>query len=114
MQPTGPFVIFTGDDKTMSLKAAYTVSGNPVDLTSCTAIDVALPNADGTFLHLTLTGGVAITSPAVLGQFTAAITTVQSALLQPGELQDFDVTFTISTKRNTVRYYQALSVFENN
>lgn len=114
MQPTGPFTIFTGDDKTMNLKAAYLPSGNPLDLTSCSEIDVALPNADGTFLHLTIGSGVTITSPAVLGQFQAAISSAQSALLQPGELQDFDVTFTISTKKNTVRYYQALTVFENN
>jgi hypothetical protein len=37
---------------------------------------------------------------------------VISALLNLGELQNFDVTFTISGQVFTVRYFQALSVFE--
>ncbi len=106
------FTIFTGDKKTMSLRVAL-ASGLPLDLTACTEIAVYLPNADGSTLLLRLTAAqIVITSPAILGQFTALITSVQSALLNIGELQDFDVTFTISSNPVTVRYYGALSVFE--
>lgn len=110
--PVNPFVIFTGDAKTLPLRIAYS-TGLPVDLTSCTEIVVNLPNADGTFTQLKLSlSQVAITSPALLGQFTTPISAVKSALLNIGELQNVDVTFTISGSPFTVRFYQALSVFE--
>ncbi len=114
MQTQSVFTIFTGDAKTMSLKAAQgSCSGDPLDLTSCTEIDIALPNEDGTFLHLLLSDDeVVITSPAILGKFTAPIGSVASALLNVGELQSFDVTFTIGAEVFTVRYYQSLSVLE--
>lgn len=110
--PNTPFQIFTGDQKTLPLRVAYN-TGLPLDLTSCTEIVVNLPNADGSFLQLKLSlGQVSIVSPALLGQFTALITTAQSALLNIGECQDVDVTFTIGGAPFTVRFYQALSVFE--
>ena len=107
------FTIFQGDQKTMSLKAVYAETGDPLDLTSCSAIVVSLPNADGSVLALTLaSSAVAIQSPANLGKFTALITSAQSALLNVGELQNFDVTFTIGGNPFTVRYGAALTVNE--
>ncbi len=108
------FTIFTGDSKTMPLKAVLgSCTGGPLDLTSCTEIDVALPNADGTFSHRLLSDDqVAITVPALLGKFTCGIPDTVSSLLQPGELQNIDVTFTIASKEFTVRFFAALSVFE--
>jgi hypothetical protein len=116
MQPQVPpntFEIFTGDDKTMFMKILYGPSLGPVDLSSCTEIKVALPNADGTFTNLLLSlAQVVIASPAVLGKFSALIPSAKSALLNPGVLQDVDVTFTISGSNRTVRFLQALSVLE--
>lgn len=107
------FSIFQGDDKVMSLKAIYAENGDPLDLTSCTEIDVALPNADGTFAHRLLsTGQVAITSPALLGKITCPISAAVSALMNLGELQNLDVVFTIASKKTTVRFASALSVFQ--
>jgi len=107
------FSIFQGDAKVMNLKAVYGETGDPVDLTSCTQIVVNLPNADGSIAQLTLEDDeVAITSPAVLGKFAVTITSVESALFNVGELQSFDVTFTISGVVFTVRYVNALSVFQ--
>ena len=109
-----PFTIFLGDAKTMNLKAAFAETGDPLDLTSCTAIVVSLPTTSSTPLQLTLaSGAIAISSPPNLGKFTAAITAIQSALLNVGELQNFDVTFTISGNPFTVRYYASLTVLEN-
>jgi hypothetical protein len=107
-----PFTIFTGDQKTIPLRIAYN-TGLPVDLSSCTEIVVNLPKADGSFLQLKLSlAQVSIVSPAILGQFTAIVTTVQSATLNIGEAQDIDVTFTISGSPLTVRFYGAISVYE--
>lgn len=108
------FTIFQGDAKIMNLKAAYAETGDPLDLTSCTAIVVSLPTLTGIPLQLTLlSGAVAISSPQNLGKFTAAITSVQSETLNVGELQNFDVTFTIGGAPFTVRYYNSLTVLEN-
>ncbi len=107
------FVIFTGDDKTINLKAIYEESGDPLDLTSCTEIDIALPNADGTFAHLLLSeDAVVIDTPLNLGKFHALVESAVSLLLNIGELQNIDVTFTIDSKIFTVRFYQALTVFQ--
>lgn len=99
----------------MPFKAIYAENGDPLDLTSCTEIDVALPNADGTFSHRLLSlGQVSILTPTLLGKFTATIPSAVSVLLNIGELQDVDVTFTIAAAPFTVRFYQALSVFQLN
>jgi hypothetical protein len=112
-QQSGPFSIFTGDAKTMPLRIASSDTGLPIDLTSCTEIVINLPNADGSFTQLKQSlSQVVIVSPALLGQITALITSVNSAKLNIGELQDVDVTFTIGGNPFTVRFYQALSVFE--
>lgn len=111
--PPNVFSIFTGDAKTMQLKAVYGETGDPLDLTSCTAIVVTLQNADGSSTALSIAGGqVSITSPANLGKFQCAISSAVSALLLVGEFQTFDVTFTISSNPQTVRYNQALTVLQ--
>lgn len=108
-----PFSIFLGDSKTMYLQALNGSTKNPLDLTSCTEISVPLPNADGSFTILTLSSGhVAITAPAVLGQFSVPISSINSALLNTGQFQNIDVTFTISGVIFTVPFLQAFSVFE--
>lgn len=109
-----PFTIYQGDAKTMLLKALQEFpAGDPLDLTSCTEIIVSLPKADGTILLRKLSlAEVVVTSPAVLGKFSVAISAINSALLNVGQLQTFDVTFTISGVVFTVPYFNALSVFE--
>lgn len=113
MNPT-TFSIFTGDDKIMYLKAMHAgCNSDPLDLTSCTEINVALPNSDGTFSHRLLSDGdVAIISPALLGKFSVTVPSDISALLQPGVEQNVDVTFTIASREFTVRFLGALSVYE--
>ena len=109
------FTIFTGNTKTMNLKSLFAGTLDPLDLTSCTEIDVALPLAGGGFSHLLLSDDqVEISSPASLGKFTADIDAAASALLKIGELQNFEVTFTISGEITTVKFNNALSVFQGN
>lgn len=109
-----PFTIYTGDAETMTLKAVYAQNGDPLDLTDCTEIVIALPNADGTstLLRKSVGSGVVVVDPAVLGKFSAAISSDVSEVLNVGELQSFNVTFTIGPKVFTVPYVQALSVLQ--
>lgn len=112
---SSPFSIFLSNAKTMNLKALQSScsGGDPLDLTYCTEIDVALPKQDGTFQHFLLsTGDVTLVQPPVLGKFEVPISAIQSALLNVGVLQNFDVTFTILGQVFTVRYFMGLSVFE--
>lgn len=108
------FEIFLGDDRTQSLKALYDCTLNPVDLTSCTEITVLLPLAAGGFTSgLTLTGGqVVISGDPQLGDFGVEISSVVSALLQIGALQDFYVRFVIGGKPFTLPYRQGVSIFD--
>lgn len=112
--PQNVFTIFTGDEKTMNLKALFAGSLSPLDLTSCTEIEVNLPGQTGVPVSLTLSGDeVTITSPSLLGKFAASISSDNSLLLNIGEFQDFNVGFTILGVKTTVRYYGVLSVFES-
>jgi hypothetical protein len=98
----------------MSMRTAYQQSGLPLDLTSCSEINVALPNADGTTTNLLLSDSqVVITSPAVAGQFAVPITHEVSSLLNVGDFQNVDVAFTISGLITVVRFWQALTVLES-
>ncbi len=97
----------------MQLKAIYSDTGDPLDLTECTEIIVNLINSDGSTTQLKLSDDdVSISDPANLGKFTAEIDGDISAALQVGELQNVDVSFTIAGKTFTVRYAAALSVFQ--
>jgi hypothetical protein len=110
---TPVFTIFTGDAKTMKFRVAYKNTYLPFDLTSASEIIVNLPKADGTLAQRKLSlAQVAITSPAVLGQFSCPIPDDLSPLLNIGELQNVDVAFTVGGAQTTVRYYGVLSVFE--
>jgi hypothetical protein len=112
--PTPPvFTIFLGDAKTMPFMLIVAQTRVPRDLTACSNIVINLPNADGSITQLSLEDSeVAITSPPILGQFTTPISSEVSQLLNVGELQDIFVTFTISGSPFTVRYVQALTVYQ--
>lgn len=108
------FVVFTGDHKTLSMRAFYADYGGPLDLTGASEIALTLTNADGSFTVLLFSlGQISIDGPAILGLFSANISSIVSAALNIGELQNFDVTFTIGGKTFTVRYYQSISVFQS-
>lgn len=116
MNQNPTFSIFQGDTKTMYLKAIQAACqgvGDPLDLTSCTEIVVNLPNADGTITQQKLSlAQVTISSPATLGKFNLVISGEISAILNVGEFQNVDVTFTIGGQVFTVAFLQALSVYQ--
>lgn len=108
------FDIFTGEDKVMSMRVAFQQTGLPLDLTSCTEINVALPKNDGTFIDLLLSlAQVVIVSPPVAGQIQVPISAANSALLNVGTGQDVDVAFTISAKVTVVRFAKVLNVLQS-
>lgn len=108
------FEIFTGEDKTMVLRAAFKATGLPLDLTDCTAIVVNLPNADGSIAALTLASGkVVIEDPLNYGQISVTIVNAVSALLNVGPRQNIDVDYTIGGLITTVRFWGGLTVLQS-
>jgi hypothetical protein len=109
------FTIYLGDVKPLPLMALYP-NLTPLDLTQCTGITVFLPNSDGTWLELTLSGEqVEITNPTVLGQIVASFTSMQSALFAVGELQSIRVTYTFEDgTEETVNFPNCFTVLQVN
>lgn len=106
------FEVFLGDVKPLPLMVIQS-NFSPFDLTECTEIVVNIPLSAGGFLQLTLTGAeVTITDPATSGQFVANFTSDQSNTFMVGELQNLDVTFTISGHPMTIRFANCFSVFQ--
>lgn len=107
------FKIFQGDAKTVYFKAVNAgCSSDPLDLSECTEIAIVLVNSDGTVTTLLLSDDeVTISNPSVLGKFFAHISEEVSALLNVGEFQNVDITFTIAGEVFTVPFIQALSVY---
>lgn len=106
------FEITKGNSKLLKMKAIYSGSFDPLDLTDCTEIDIALPNQDGTFTHLLLSEDqVEIVGNPLLGKFQAQVTTEVSEVLNEGSLQDINVTFTINDEPDTLKYPKSLTVF---
>lgn len=108
------FPIFQGDIATVELKVAPSLIVNdPMDITDATEIVVNLLKSDGTILQLKLsTGGVVAIVEGILGKFSVLISVINSALLNVGEFQTFDVTFTIDSVVTTIPFIGALSVFQ--
>ncbi len=109
------FSIYRGNKKAMTLKVVQSgCSADPLDLTDCDDIDIALPNEDGTYTHLLLSDDEveAIVDNPVLGKYRAMIDEDVSLLLNIGELQTFRVTFTIGGEILSVAYVNGLSVYQ--
>ena len=107
------FSLFQGDSKTLTLGARFPTTGQPLDLSLCTAIVVNLPAQAGGYVQLTLADDdVVIEDPAVLGLITVAIDEASSALLNVGTVQDIFVTYTIDAKPETVSFFKCFSVFQ--
>jgi len=90
-------------------------SGDPYDLTNCTAMQCCFQNDDGTEVTLALNSGVSIVS-APAGKLTITLTSIQSALLRVLQLATLEIAFTLSTDPNNmlkVQVPQAYNVIQS-
>jgi len=108
------FEIYRGNAKVLKMKAVYANSLTPLDLTAVDEIDIAIPNADGTFTHYLYSDSqVTITGSPLLGSFQTSILSAESLLFNVGTLQTINVTFEIDGEVFTVPYLKSLNVFDN-
>lgn len=94
----GVFKYYMGDTDIINGTAIFSDTLKPLDLTDCTEISVVLPNAGGTSTVLLLSlSQVEITTPALLGGWSAPVSATLWPMPNPGELQTFFVTFTTTS-----------------
>lgn len=89
-----PIQIIQGGEITFTVRITNSATGDPYDLTSCTALTTCFTKSDGTELVLGIGTGIVITN-AVLGKFTITVTSTQSALLAPIELATLEFSVTM-------------------
>jgi hypothetical protein len=100
-----------GEDAEITMRVLK--DGEPMDLTAVTEITVKLPKDDGTAISKTLTlAAVVILGNPVLGKFKVILPDADTALLNAGELQDFEALIDVGATRTIVRFEKALTVLE--
>lgn len=103
------FQLDQGEDVVFNLQLMNGDNGVPLDLSAVSAAVAKFLNADSSMLTLTLSGGVALLTPNLLGMVQVTLSSAQTALLQSGK-QSFEITFTISGLTNIVRFPYGLQV----
>jgi hypothetical protein len=108
--------IIQGGHATFFLRLINELTGDPFDLTTCTALSMCLKNTDGTELTLTLGAGLTVVTPATIGKIQVDVTSVQSALLNPsapGTWFDLQLTVTLaSSDPFKVQFWKAVQVIQ--
>lgn len=83
----------------------------PFDLTAASAIQAKFLNADGSFLTLSLSGGLSILSPAVLGQVQVTIEAAETALLQYG-MVSMEIVMVVAGSTYVVQFPYQLNIHQ--
>jgi len=109
--------IYQGADRTLSPIYINQSNGRPYDLTGVTAITVCFPATDGTTVQYTLAASeVAIVGSPLLGTISVTMSSVKTALMEAGELVDFEVILDVGAPpggdRKYVQFIQMVSVID--
>jgi hypothetical protein len=105
----GEISLVRGEDRIVKF-AIRDDEGSPVDLTACTEITATFKTKTNTFATCKLTeGDIEITSAAA-GTFELTLDTTFTDALAEGQRLDFQVDLTISGKKYSLKYKQALNV----
>lgn len=102
-------VITQGADASFVVRIIAKETKDPVDLSNASSVVAQFLNRDGTYLSLSLTGGITIQSPATIGKLLITLSAAQTALLQNG-VNSFQVTFVISGVTSVVQFSGSINV----
>lgn len=110
---TSSLNIIRGSDKTFTI--LVTISGgcndgSPFDLTGATEIIALFENADTTILEKTMTGGAITILSAPTGKISVTIADAETALLNVGQSQSFELEIHIGPLINIVQFVGLLNV----
>lgn len=98
--------IIQGDDAILDIALKDRCSGAIFPLTGVTALVAEFPKADGTALSAS---GIIVSE--CLGQMSVTLSETETAELNPGEDQSFQVVIDQGPLRSTVIFEEALNVF---
>ena len=102
--------IFKNRDNDFTVRLLNKTTGDPLDLSTATAITIELPNADGSTLELALALGITLVGTGVLGKFQVSVTEAQSALLAEVTNETICGSYTIASKKRGYRVLNSLSI----
>lgn len=109
-------IIRTGDKKftvnVLQKKDCGTSCGRPFDLTGATEITACLPKEGGGAVLATLTGGKVNILSAVLGEIEINLDETDTAQLNLGEEQDFEIQIEIGSEKTIVQILECLNVLD--
>lgn len=100
-------------DREFSVRVTIKETGAPFDLTGVTQIKAYFPKADGTALekNMTPSGAISVLS-ACAGKIKITLSEADTALLNVGEAQSFEVEIQIGTNTSIIQFVEALNVID--
>ena len=98
-----------GENKILSITLKDRCTGDPIDLTDCSAIVANFPAADGTVIEKTLGDGILVITPDIMGKIQIELTGTDTNALTPGRIS-FLVYVTISGSVSIAQFMNALMV----
>jgi hypothetical protein len=111
-----PVTIIRGSDRYFSILVSYTCGvdepSQPFDLTGTTEIRALFPKADGTTIVKTYTGGDITITSAIAGKIRVFINDSETALLNVGDSQSFEVEIHQGPTVNIVQFVGLLTVID--
>ena len=102
--------LFKNADNDFTVRLKNLTTGDPLDLSTATAITLTLPKTDGTYLTLSLGSGLTLVGTGVLGKFQASVTKTQSTSLKEMTNGTIAGTYTIASKERRFRVLNSLTV----
>ena len=107
--------IIRGSDREFTIRVTIESScdsGAPFDLSSATEIKALFSNADGSVLTVTMTGGQIVILNGCAGKIKVSLTDLQTALLNVGEAQSFELEIHIGTVISIVQFVGSITIID--
>jgi hypothetical protein len=105
--------IIRESDREFSVRIEIKSSGDPFDLTGASQIKAYFPKPDGTALEINMNPSNSIVIlNAMGGKIKIALSEAETALLNVGEAQSFEVEIQIGTITSIVQFVEALNVID--
>lgn len=102
--------IVQGEDRDISIRLQLSPNNEPFDLQGTTDARVRFQKVDFSILEKSLTTGVQLLDPLVLGKIRVHLTDADTLLLRPGEFQDIEVEITKGTETTICQLREVLTV----
>lgn len=105
--------IIRESDREFSVRITIKETGDPFDLTGVSQIKAYFPKTDGTALEKNLSpSGAIVVLNALAGKIKITLSEADTALLNVGEAQSFEVEIQIGSITSIVQFVESLNVID--